>query len=85
MGGTPQGADDGTLLFGSFPGQLMRTSGAVEAIRNASLAPFAHGLGADAVALGRAAAGLRGAGDLSAGCGVVRALDGCAAWVTLQG
>ena len=46
----------------------MRTGGAVEAIRDTTLAPFAHGFSADAVAPGRGAAGLGGAGDLGAGC-----------------
>ena len=66
VGGAPQGANDGALLLGSFPGQPARAGGAVEAIVGATLAPLAHGLGADAIALGYNAAGLAGAGDLGA-------------------
>ncbi len=42
----------------------MRACGPVEAVTGAALAPFAHGLGADAVALGDGAAGFGGARDL---------------------
>ncbi len=69
VGGAPQAADDGTLFFGGLPRELVRTGRAIEAIRGASLAPLAHGLGADAVALGDDAAGLHGASDLGAGGG----------------
>ncbi len=54
VGGTPQATNDGALLFGGFPRELMRTGRSVETICGASLAPLAHGLGADAVALGEA-------------------------------
>ncbi len=66
VGGAAQGADDGTLLLSGLPGQAVRTGGAVQAVGDATLAPLAHGLGADAVALGDGAAGLGGACDLGA-------------------
>lgn len=66
VGGTPQRADDGALLFCGFPGQPVRSGGAVEAVFRAAFAPFAHRFGADAVSLGDNAAGLGGSGDLGA-------------------
>ena len=66
--GSPQGADDGALLFSGFPGQLVRAGGPVETVCGAALAPLAYGLGADAVALSDGAAGFGGSGDLGA-CG----------------
>ena len=66
VGGPAQGADDRTLLLAGLPGQPVRPGGAVQAVGGAALAPLAHGLGADAVALGQDAAGLGGARDLDA-------------------
>ena len=68
VGAAPQGADDGALLLGRLPGQGVRACGAVEAVCHATLTPFAHGLSADAVALGDGAAGFGGSCDLGA-CG----------------
>ncbi len=65
-GGAAERADHGALLFGGLPGQPARPRGAVEAVPRAALAPFAHRLGADAVAPGQNAAGLARAGDLGA-------------------
>ncbi len=73
-----QGANDGALLLARLPGQLVRTSGAVEAVPGPALAPLADGPGADPVAPGQLAGGLARAGDLGphgrrgAGVGVDR-------------
>src|SRR5918912_814322 len=64
--GTPQGADNGALFLGGFPGQLVRSRGAVLAAIRSALAPLADGFGGNAVALGQAARGLARAGDLGA-------------------
>ena len=50
--------------FGGFPGKLVRTGGAIEAIGSASLAPLAQCFCADAVAPGHGAAWFGGARDL---------------------
>ena len=63
--GTAQGADDRPFLVTGLPGQLVRPAGAVPAISHTTLAPFADGLGANAIALGQRACGLSRAGDLS--------------------
>ena len=68
VGGAPEGIDDGALLLGRLPGQGVRACGAVEAVCHATLTPFAHGLSADAVALGDGAAGFGGSCNLGA-CG----------------
>jgi hypothetical protein len=48
---TTQGADDGPLLLGGFPGQLVRPAGVVLTVGRATLAPLADRLGRDAIAL----------------------------------
>jgi hypothetical protein len=63
--GTAQGADDRPFLVTGLPEQLVRPAGAVPAISHTTLAPFADGLGADAIAPGQCACGLSRAGDLS--------------------
>src|SRR3712207_3951300 len=68
-GGAAERADHGALLFGGLPGQPVRLGGVVEAVLRAALAPFADGLGADAVAPGQDAGGLARAGDLGADSG----------------
>src|SRR5918997_1452396 len=45
-GGLAQGADDGALLVGGFPGQLVRPAAMILAVLSSPFAPFAHGLGA---------------------------------------
>ena len=67
VGGAPQAADDGASFFSGFPRELVWAGGVVKAIRGASLAPFAHGLGADAVTLRDDAAGFDGAGEAAQG------------------
>ena len=57
-GGLAQGADDGPLFLGGFPGQLVRPAAVVLAVLSSALAPFADGLGAHAEALGQHARGL---------------------------
>src|SRR3954463_11177150 len=63
-GGATQRADHGALLLARLPGQLMRATGAVPALRRPTLAPLADSLGADAVALGQDTRALARAGDL---------------------
>ena len=58
VGGPAHGADNGTLLLGWLPRQPMGLGGMVEAVCRTALAPFADGLGADAIALRQEAAGL---------------------------
>ena len=48
---TPQGADNGALLFGGFPGQLVRAAGVVLTVGRTALTPLADRLGRDAIAL----------------------------------
>src|SRR4051794_20892585 len=49
--GTTQSADNGALLFGGFPRQLVRAAGVVLAVGRTALAPLADRLGRDAIAL----------------------------------
>jgi hypothetical protein len=63
-GCTPQSADDGPLLLGGFPGQLMRPARVVLTVGRAALAPLADGLGRHPIATGQHTGGLSGAGDL---------------------
>ena len=49
--GTTQSADNGALLFGGFPRQLVRAAGVVLTVGRTALAPFADRLGRDAIAL----------------------------------
>ena len=69
VGGSPHSTNDGPLFLGCLPRPLVRASGGIEAIRNAALAPLAHGLGADAVALGHDTAGFHRASDPDPGGG----------------
>jgi len=48
--GAAQRAHDGAFLIASFPRQLLRPGRAVLAVGGTALAPFADGLGGDAVA-----------------------------------
>src|SRR5215212_2730510 len=50
-GRTPQSADDGPLLLGCLPGQLVRAAGAILAVGRPALTPLADRLGRDAIAL----------------------------------
>src|SRR3954452_19871066 len=59
-----QRADNGALLLGCLPGQLVWPGRVVQAVCNTALAPLADGFGGDAIALGEDASALRGAGDL---------------------
>ena len=65
-GGAAERAHDGTLLIAGPPGQLVGPGGAILTGIGAAFAPFADGLGRDAVALGQHAGTLRRAGDLGA-------------------
>lgn len=78
VGSLAQQADHRALLGGGLPGQVMRSGGAVEAVGGATLAPFADGLGADAVALCQQAGRRRGAGNLGA-----NGRGGAGIWVDL--
>src|SRR5215213_4372307 len=69
VGGPAQRADNGPLCRGGLPGQAVWPGRVVQAIGCTALAPFADGLGGDAVALGEDAGALMGAGDLGAGDG----------------
>ena len=62
-GRAPRRAHDRPFLPARLPGQLVRATGPVPALRRPPLAPLADGPGADAVALGEFAGGLGGAGD----------------------
>jgi SRSO17 transposase len=57
-GGAAQRTDDGALLVRGLPGQLVRPAGAVLAVPNSALAPFAHRLGTDPAAGDQHAGGL---------------------------
>src|SRR5688572_29613890 len=48
---TTQRTDNGALLFGGFPGQLVRAARTVVAVLRSALAPLADRLGRDAIAL----------------------------------
>src|SRR5215213_11460895 len=61
-----QGAHNGPLLLGCFPGQLMWAAGAVLTVHRTALAPLADRLGGHPIALGQHARGLSGPADLSA-------------------
>jgi hypothetical protein len=50
-GCTPQSADDGPLLLGGFPGELMRPARVVLAVGRPALTPLADRLGRDAITL----------------------------------
>src|SRR4051812_17742406 len=63
-GGATQRADHKALLLARLPGQLMRATGAVPALRRPAFAPLADSLGADAVALGQDTRALARASDL---------------------
>ena len=65
-GGPSQGADDGALLMGCFPGQPV---GAAEAVCGAALAALTYNFDPDAVALGQGATGFSRTGDFGAGGG----------------
>src|SRR4051812_25343734 len=69
VGHPAQRADNGALLLGGLPGQLVRPRRVVQAVCRTPLAPLADGLGGHAVALGEEAGALAGAGDLGAGDG----------------
>src|SRR4051794_30781598 len=69
VGHPAQGADNGALRLGGLPGQLVRPRRVVQAIGRTPLAPLADGLGGHAIALGKDAGALLGAGDLGAGDG----------------
>src|SRR3954453_5815265 len=69
VGDPAQGADNGALRLGCLPGQLVRPRRVVQAIGRTPLAPLADGLGGHAIALGKDAGALLGAGDLGAGDG----------------
>src|SRR3954454_6972118 len=57
------------LRLGCLPGQLVRPRRVVQAIGRTTLAPLAELLGGHAIALGKDAGALLGAGDLGAGDG----------------
>src|SRR3954470_3779620 len=67
VGDPAQRADNGALLLGGLPGQLVRPGRVVQAVCRPPLAPLADSLGGDAIALGEDAAALVGAGDLGTG------------------
>ena len=69
VGDPAQRADNGALLLGCLPGQLVRPRRVVQAVCRTALAPLADGLGGHAIALGEDAGALMGAGDLGAGDG----------------
>src|SRR3954454_17229435 len=91
VGEATQHADNGALLLGCLPGQLVWPGRVVQAVCNTALAPLADGFGGHAIALGEDAAALMGAGDLGTGDGgVVRAFGWicsiaqtslCRAWI----
>src|SRR4051812_49948168 len=64
VGHPAQGADNGALRLGCLPGQLVRPRRVVQAIGRTPLAPLADGLGGHAIALGKDAGALLGAGNL---------------------
>src|SRR3954467_7415638 len=47
---TTQRTDNGALLLGGFPRELVRAAGVVLAVARTALAPLADGLGRDAIA-----------------------------------
>src|SRR3954452_13209746 len=53
VGNATQRADNGALLLGCLPGQLVWPGRVVQAICSTALAPLADGLGGDAIALAR--------------------------------
>src|SRR5215212_5583406 len=63
-GRTTQGADDGPLFLGGFPGQLVRPAGVVLTVVRPALTPLADGLGRDAIALGQDPGWLSGSRNL---------------------
>src|SRR5579859_7448989 len=63
------GADHSSLLLRRPPGEVMRASGVVLTVSNATFAPFADGLGADPIAFGESATLFRRSGDFRAGNG----------------
>ena len=65
-GGAAERAHDGALLIAGAPGQLMGSRRAIVTGIGAAFAPFADGLGGDAVALGQHPGALGRAGDLGA-------------------
>src|SRR4051794_18627040 len=69
VGEATQHADNGALLLGCLPGQLVWPGRVVQAVCSTALAPLADGFGGDAIALGEDAAALMGAGDLGTGDG----------------
>src|ERR1700686_1225793 len=79
VGALSQGADHGSLLVCGLPRQVMRPRRTVQAVQDAPLAPLSNGLGADRVAFGQYATGLRRAGYLCAdgrsGAGIRMDLD----------
>src|ERR1700759_1636694 len=81
VGDPAQHADNGALLLGGLPGQLVRSRRVVQAVFRTPLAPLADGLGGDAIALGEDAGALMGAGDLGTrdgrGAGVRMDLQHC--------
>ena len=66
VGGAAECTDHGAFLVIGLPRQLMRCGRPIKAVGRAALAPFADGLGADAVALRQHTGGLGGPGDLGA-------------------
>ena len=66
VGGAAECTDHGAFLVIGLPRQLMRCGRPIKAVGRAALAPFADGLGADAVALRQQTGGLGGSGDLGA-------------------
>src|SRR3954452_17040106 len=77
VGNATQHADNGALLLGCLPGQLVWPGRVVQAVCTTALAPLADGFGGDAIALGEDAAALMGAGDLGTG-------NGCGAGVRMD-
>src|SRR5689334_14886321 len=67
VGDPAQRADNGALLLGGLPGQLVWPGRVVQAGCCTTLAPLADGLGGHAIALGEDAAALVGAGELGTG------------------
>src|SRR3954453_22347283 len=68
-----QHADNGALLLGCLPGQLVWPGRVVQAVCSTALASLADGLGGDAIALGEDAAALREPAISARVTGVVRA------------
>ena len=72
-----QGADHSSLLLRRPPWEVMRASGVILTVSNATFAPFADGLGADPIASGKSAAWFSRSGNFRAG-------NGCSAGIRVD-